>query len=128
MRANYVRNIAHDPRVRVRLRIGWRYRWVAGVATALPDDDALARQRRIIAWHPLRTLNAITVRVLGADLVTVHVRLMLDGSTAPTEASTQQERQLLIDDRVAAPVAGLPARSTVYRAAQRAGEPTITSS
>ena len=29
------------------------------------------RQRRIIAWHPLRALNAITVRVFGADLLTV---------------------------------------------------------
>jgi deazaflavin-dependent oxidoreductase (nitroreductase family) len=110
MRANYVRNIAHDPRVRVRLRIGWRYRWVTGVATVRPDDDALARQRRIIAWHPLRALNAVSVRMLGADLLTVHVRLMLDGSAAPTEASPQQERQLLTDDRIAALGAGLPAR------------------
>jgi pyridoxine 5'-phosphate synthase PdxJ len=37
--------------------------------------NPLARQRRIIAWHPLRALNAITVRVFGADLLTVHVRL-----------------------------------------------------
>jgi deazaflavin-dependent oxidoreductase (nitroreductase family) len=80
MRAGYVRNIQHDPRVRVRLRVGWRYRWVPGVATILPEDDPLARQRRIIRWHPLRTLNAINVRVLGADLLTVHVQLMLDGS------------------------------------------------
>jgi hypothetical protein len=40
-----------------------------------PGDDALARQRRIIAWHPLRALNAVNVRVLGADLLTVHVQL-----------------------------------------------------
>ena len=39
------------------------------------DDDPLARQRHIIAWHPLRALNAINVRVLGADLLTVHVQL-----------------------------------------------------
>jgi hypothetical protein len=32
-------------------------------------------KRRIIAWHPLRALNAVNVRVLGADLVTVHVQL-----------------------------------------------------
>ena len=76
----------------------------------LPDDDALARQRRIIAWHPLRALNAVNVRVLGADLLTVHVRLMLDGSTAPAEASPQQERPLLTDDLIAAPGAGLPVR------------------
>jgi hypothetical protein len=74
-RAGYVRNIQHDPRVRVRLRVGLRYRWVPGIATLRPDDDPLARQRRIIAWHPLRALNAINVRVLGADLLTVHVQL-----------------------------------------------------
>jgi deazaflavin-dependent oxidoreductase (nitroreductase family) len=91
LRANYVRNIAHNPRVRVRLRIGWRYRWVSGVATVLPDDDALARQRHIIAWHPLRALNAINVRMLGADLVTVHVRLMLDGSTAQADREAQED-------------------------------------
>lgn len=80
LRAGYVRNILADPRVRVRLRIGLRYRWLAGIATVLPDDDPLARQRRIIRWHPLRAFNAMNVRVLGADLVTVHVRLMPQGA------------------------------------------------
>lgn len=75
-RAGYVRNIEHDPRVRVRLRVGLRYRWVPGIATVLPDDDPLARQHRIIRWHPLRALNAINVRVLGADLLTVRVQLL----------------------------------------------------
>jgi deazaflavin-dependent oxidoreductase (nitroreductase family) len=74
-RAGYVHNIQHDPHVRVRLRIGLRYRWVPGIATICPDDDPLARQRHIIAWHPLRALNAINVRLLGADLLTVHVQL-----------------------------------------------------
>jgi deazaflavin-dependent oxidoreductase (nitroreductase family) len=74
-RAGYVHNIQHDPHVRVRLRIGLRYRWVPGIATVCPGDDPLARQRHIIAWHPLRALNAINVRVLGADLLTVHVQL-----------------------------------------------------
>jgi deazaflavin-dependent oxidoreductase (nitroreductase family) len=74
-RAGYVRNIQRDPRVRVRLRTGLRYRWVPGTATICPDDDPLARQRRIIAWHPLRALNAVNVRVFGADLLTVHVQL-----------------------------------------------------
>ncbi len=89
LRAGYVRNIQHDPRVRMRLRIGIRYRWVAGVATVLPDDDALARQRHIIRWHPLRTLNAINVRVLGADLVTVHVRLDPDGTLTHHDPPTR---------------------------------------
>jgi deazaflavin-dependent oxidoreductase (nitroreductase family) len=75
-RAGYVQNIRRDPHVRVRLRVGLRYRWVPGIATALPDDDALARQRRIVGWHPLRALNALNVRVLGADLLTIHVQLL----------------------------------------------------
>jgi deazaflavin-dependent oxidoreductase (nitroreductase family) len=95
LRAGYVRNILADPRVRVRLRVGWRYRWVPGIATVLPHDDSLARQRRIIRWHPLRALNAITVRVLGADLLTVHVRLWpversADGPTRRVSAGIGQ--------------------------------------
>ena len=81
-RAGWIRNIQHDPRVRVRLRVGLRYRWVDGIATVRPDDDPLARQRQIIAWHPLRALNAINVRVLGADLLTVHVQLQLNHAQA----------------------------------------------
>ena len=60
----------------MRLRTGLRYRWVPGIATVRPDYDPLARQRQIIAWHPLRALNAINVRVLGADLLAVHVQLL----------------------------------------------------
>ena len=90
LRAGYVRNIQHDPQVRVRLRVGWRYRWVPGIATVLANDDPLARQRRIIRWHPLRALNAIIVRVLGADLLTVHVQLQLDGQ--PTDQARPEAR------------------------------------
>jgi deazaflavin-dependent oxidoreductase (nitroreductase family) len=110
LRAGYVRNIQHDPRVRVRLRIGLRYRWVPGWATVLPDDDPLARQRRIIRWHPLRAFNAINVRVLGADLLTVHVRLMLDGSSSPSGTSTGHAPDTPITGPIPAPLAGLPAR------------------
>jgi deazaflavin-dependent oxidoreductase (nitroreductase family) len=74
-RAGWVSNIRHDPRVRIRLRVGLRYRWLDGIATVRPDEDPLARQRKIIAWHPLRALNAINVRVFGADLLVVHVQL-----------------------------------------------------
>jgi deazaflavin-dependent oxidoreductase (nitroreductase family) len=75
--AGWVHNIRHDPRVRIRLRVGLRYRWLDGIATVRPDEDALARQRKIIAWHPLRALNAINVRVFGADLLAVHVQLQV---------------------------------------------------
>ena len=82
-RAGYVHNIRHDPRVRVRLRVGLRYRWVPGVATLCPGDDPLARQRHVIAWHPLRALNAVNVRVLGGDLLTVHVQLDTARTSGP---------------------------------------------
>ncbi|HEX3516843.1 MAG TPA: nitroreductase/quinone reductase family protein [Trebonia sp.] len=84
-RAGYVHNIQHDPHVRVRLRLGLRYRWVDGIASVRPDEDPLARQRRIIAWHPLRALNAMYVRVWGADLLAVHVRLALPGRETPAD-------------------------------------------
>jgi deazaflavin-dependent oxidoreductase (nitroreductase family) len=80
-RAGWVHNIRHDPRVRIRLRVGLRYRWLDGIATVRPDEDALARQRKIIAWHPLRALNAINVRVFGADLLAVHVQLQVAGTS-----------------------------------------------
>ena len=95
MRAGYVRNIQHDPRVRVKLRRGIRYRWVSGVATILPDDDPLARQRRIIAWHPLRALNAVNVRVLGADLLTVCIRLDLEAAASPSDPADGPDRPAL---------------------------------
>lgn len=75
LRAHYVRNIRHDARVRVRVREGLRHVWREGAATVLPHDDATARQREIAGLHPLRLLNAATVRLLGADLVTVRVDL-----------------------------------------------------
>ncbi|MGH3212016.1 MAG: nitroreductase/quinone reductase family protein [Trebonia sp.] len=84
-RAGYVHNIEHDPHVRVRLRLGLRYRWVDGIATVRPDEDPLARQRRVIAWHPLRALNAMYVRVWGADLLAVHVQLALPGRWTPAD-------------------------------------------
>ena len=74
-RAGWMHNIQHDPHVRIRLRLGLRHRWVDGIATVRPEEDALARQRKIIAWHPLRALNAVNVRAFGADLVAVHVQL-----------------------------------------------------
>ncbi len=82
LQAGYVRNILADPHVRVRLRLGLRYRWVDGLAEVLPDDDAVARQRRIIRWHPLRAVNALNVRTLGTDLLTVRIALRLPARRA----------------------------------------------
>src|SRR6202046_5690516 len=100
-RAGWVHNVRHDPRVRIRLRAGLRYRWVDGIATVRPDEDALARQRKIIAWHPLRALNAINVRVFGADLLAVHVQLQIAGAEqdlarpSPKDAPNNRENRVI---------------------------------
>jgi deazaflavin-dependent oxidoreductase (nitroreductase family) len=100
-RAGWVHNIRHDPRVRIRLRVGLRYRWLDGIATVRPDEDPLARQRQIIAWHPLRALNAVNVRVFGADLLAVHVQLRVAGAeqdlarTSPKDAPNNRENRVI---------------------------------
>jgi len=67
-RSAYVRNIEADPRVRVRVRGRWR----SGTAHLLPTDDPRERQRLLgaRAW-----LNAVSVRRLGTDLLTVRIDL-----------------------------------------------------
>ena len=73
--ADYVRNIANDPRVRIKMRRGLRAVWCAGTAHVLADDDPYARQRFLGRWHPLRALNAAIVRVMGSDLLTIRIDL-----------------------------------------------------
>lgn len=64
-KAGYVRNIEANPRVRIRLRAGWR----AGTAHLLDGDDARARLRSI------SRLNAASVRAMGTSLLVVRVDL-----------------------------------------------------
>ena len=65
-RAAYVRNLRANPRVRIKLRDGWR----GGTAQVLDDDDPQARLRRM----GLR-VNALVVRLMGTDLLTVRIDL-----------------------------------------------------
>ncbi|MFC9249232.1 nitroreductase/quinone reductase family protein [Streptomyces sp. NPDC057136] len=64
-KAQYVRNIQADPRVRV--RIGGR--WHTGTAQLLAQDDPRARLRRL----PL--FNSAVVRAVGTNLLTVRIDL-----------------------------------------------------
>ena len=77
MKAGYVRNIAANPRVRLKLRHGILARLYTGTAQVLSDDDARERQR----WFARRLLssavNSAAVRLFGTDLLTV--RIDLDG-------------------------------------------------
>ena len=71
-----MRNIAAEPRVRVKVAGRWR----KGVAHLMPEDDPRERQRKIG-----RRFNAAVVRAMGTELLTVRVDL------APTGASTRDE-------------------------------------
>lgn len=62
----YVKNIQHDPRVRVRTHGRWR----SGVATLLPEDDPVARQRTLGLGA-----NGLFVRLVGTTLLTVRIDL-----------------------------------------------------
>ena len=77
MKAGYVRNIAHNPRVRLKLREGLRARWHSGTAQVLSDDDPRARQRWLAGQVTGSSANAAAVRLFGTDLLTV--RIDLDG-------------------------------------------------
>jgi deazaflavin-dependent oxidoreductase (nitroreductase family) len=65
-RADYVRNIQADPRVRV--RVGRR--WYSGTAQVLEDDDARARMREL-----RRPVNDVMVRAVGTEHLVVRVDL-----------------------------------------------------
>jgi hypothetical protein len=64
--SSFVKNIRHDPRVRVRTHGRWR----EGVASLLPDDDPIARQRSLGLGA-----NGLVVRLLGTTLLTVRIAL-----------------------------------------------------
>ncbi|MBW3652020.1 MAG: nitroreductase family deazaflavin-dependent oxidoreductase [Actinobacteria bacterium] len=66
-KAAYVRNILADPRVRIRLREGWR----SGTAQVLDGDDPRVRLRSI------SPINRYGVRAMGSDLLVVRVDLDL---------------------------------------------------
>lgn len=63
--AGYVKNIKANPIVRV--RVGGR--WRSGTAHVLPDDDARERQRS------MRRFNALFVRLMSTDLLTIRIDL-----------------------------------------------------
>ena len=75
MKAGYVRNIEHDPHVRLKLRGGLTTRWYAGTAHLLSDDDPLERQRWLATQLPSSAGNARAVRLFGTQLLSVRIDL-----------------------------------------------------
>jgi deazaflavin-dependent oxidoreductase (nitroreductase family) len=74
-KAGYVRNIEHDPRVRLKLREGFRTRWHPGTAHLLPDDNLRERQRWLASHLPSSAGNARAVRLFGTQLLSVRIDL-----------------------------------------------------
>jgi deazaflavin-dependent oxidoreductase (nitroreductase family) len=74
-RAGYVLNLTANPRVRVRVRDGLRFRWLTGTATVLPDDSTGERLRALGALNVSQRVNAWGVRMWGTDLLTVRIDL-----------------------------------------------------
>ncbi|MGV0791528.1 nitroreductase/quinone reductase family protein [Mycolicibacterium sp. XJ1819] len=64
-RSQYVKNIAANPRVRVRLK----GKWHSGTAHPVPDDDPRERLRS------LPRFNSMGVRTFGSNLLTIRVDL-----------------------------------------------------
>lgn len=83
-RAQYVRNIKRNPRVRIkarpaRLRDGLRMSWRAGTAYLMPEDDAVARHERLGRGRPGYRLDGVLLRALaaleGGRMLTVRIEL-----------------------------------------------------
>jgi deazaflavin-dependent oxidoreductase (nitroreductase family) len=83
-RAQYVRNIKANPRVRIkarpaRLRNGMRMRWLSGTAHPLPEDDARKRHHQLGAGRPGYRLDGLLLRALTAlehaEMLTVRIDL-----------------------------------------------------
>ncbi len=83
-KAQYVRNIRADSRVRVRarparLRDGLSMRWHSGTARPMPEDDARRRHRALGRGRPGYRLDGILLRALSqvaeGELLTIRIDL-----------------------------------------------------
>jgi deazaflavin-dependent oxidoreductase (nitroreductase family) len=74
-KAGYVRNIEHDPCVRLKLREGLRYHWHEDSAHLLLADDPRERQRWLATQLPSSAGNVWAVRLFGTQLLSIRVDL-----------------------------------------------------
>jgi deazaflavin-dependent oxidoreductase (nitroreductase family) len=73
--ADWVRNIEVNPRVRVKVRSGWRTHWRSGTAHLLDDDDPLQRQRMLGRGNPARRLCVQASGAMNTTPLTVRIDL-----------------------------------------------------
>jgi deazaflavin-dependent oxidoreductase (nitroreductase family) len=74
-RADWVRNIQADPRVRVKVRTGSGVVWRAGTARILDADDPRERWRLISRGNLARRLCVSASAAMGTDPLTVRIDL-----------------------------------------------------
>jgi deazaflavin-dependent oxidoreductase (nitroreductase family) len=74
-RADWVKNIQANPRVRVKVRSGSGVGWRAGTAHILDDDDPRQRQRRMGRGNLARRLCVSASAAMGTDPLTVRIDL-----------------------------------------------------
>ena len=98
MKAGYVRNIAQNPRVRVKLRKGFGARWHTGTAHVLPDDDPRERQRWLAGLLTSSLANSVAVRLFGTEPLTVRIDLdaRLRGSLKPSSEGLTIDKTLSV--------------------------------
>lgn len=74
-KSGYIQNIMANPRVRLKLRDGFRSSWHSGTAHLLTDDDPRERQKWLAAQLPRSAANSAAVRFFGTQLLTVRIDL-----------------------------------------------------
>jgi deazaflavin-dependent oxidoreductase (nitroreductase family) len=74
-RADWVRNIQADPRVRVKIRTGSDDGWWAGMTSILDDDDRRERQRLMGQADLMRRLCMRASAAMGTSPLTVRIDL-----------------------------------------------------
>ena len=84
-RADWIKNIQADPRVRVKVRTGSGVVWRAGTARIVDEDDPRERQRRIGEGNLARRLCVGASAAVATDPLTVRV----DVDTQLPSASAQ---------------------------------------
>lgn len=82
--SDYVKNVAADPRVRVRVHGRWR----AGVATILDDDHA---RRRLLRLNPF---NSAFVAIAAKDPLTIRIDLVAPSGGVPRDEPPHPHRQI----------------------------------
>jgi deazaflavin-dependent oxidoreductase (nitroreductase family) len=74
-RADWMRNIEANPRVRIKVASWPRTRWRAGTAQILDDDDPRERQRILGRGNLARRLCVCTSAAMGTSPLTVRIDL-----------------------------------------------------